>query len=90
MTSLSGVAVLDEVVSEYQNIKLGKKYSYIQMKISDDKKVIQMEKTVETSTYEDFVKQFPANDCRYAVYDFEYELGESGQRHELILIVWYV
>ena len=39
MTSMSGVSVTDEVVSEFQTIKLGKKYSYIQMKISDDKKV---------------------------------------------------
>jgi len=53
-------------------------------------KVIEMEKTVETSSYDDFVKQFPANDCRYAIYDLEYELGESGQRNELIFVVWYV
>jgi len=88
--ALSGVTVTDDVVSEFQQIKIGKKYSYIQMKISDDKKVIEMEKTVDTSTYEDFVKQFPDNDCRYAVYDFEYELGASGQRNELVFFVWYV
>ena len=45
---------------------------------------------MDTSSYEDFVKQFPANDCRYAIFDFDYELGESGQRNELIFIVWYV
>jgi len=90
MSSLSGVTVADDVVSEFQTIKLGKKYSYIQMKISDDKKVIEMEKTVETSNYDDFVKQFPANACRYAVYDFEYELGDSGQRNDLVFVVWYV
>jgi len=90
MSTLSGVTVTDDVVSEFQTIKLGKKYSYIQMKISDDKKVIEMEKAVEASSYEDFVKQFPANDCRYAIYDFEYELGDSGQRNELVFVVWYV
>jgi len=37
--ALSGVDVTDEVVSEFQTIKLGKKYSYIQMKISGDDKV---------------------------------------------------
>jgi len=94
MTTLSGVTVHDDVVSEFQNIKLGKKYSYIQMKISDDRKMIEIEKKIDTgsagSTYEEFVKQFPANDCRYAVYDFEYELGLSGLRNELVLVVWYV
>ena len=87
---MSGVSVTDEVVSEFQTIKLGKKYRFIQMKLSDDKKVIEMEKKVETSSYEDFVKQFPANNCRYAIYDFEYELGDSGQRNELVFVVWYV
>lgn len=88
MSSLSGVSVSDDVVAEYQNIKLGKKYSYIQMKISDDKKLIVMEKAVESATYDDFVKQLPEKDCRYAVFDFNYELGESGHRNELIFIVW--
>jgi len=40
MSTLSGVTVSDDVVSEFQTIKLGKKYSYIQMKISDNKKVL--------------------------------------------------
>ena len=87
---MSGVAVTDQVVSEFQTIKLGKKYSYIQMKISDNKEVIEMDKAVETSSYEDFVKQFPANDCRYAIFDFDYELGQSGQRSELVFFVWCV
>jgi len=87
---MSGVEVADDVVTEFQTIKLAKKYSYIQMKISDDRTVIEIEKTVDTSSYEDFVKQFPANDCRYAIYDFEYELGESGQRNELVFVIWYV
>jgi len=87
---MSGVTVTDEVVSEFQTIKLQKKYSYIQMKISDDHKVIEMEKSVETCSYEDFVKQFPPKDCRYAIFDFDYELGESGQRNELVFFVWYV
>jgi cofilin len=88
MSALSGVSVADDVVAEFQTIKIGKKYSYIQMKISDDKKVIQMEKAVESATYEDFVKQLPDKTCRYAVFDFEYELGDSGQRNELIFVVW--
>jgi cofilin len=86
--SMSGVTVSDEVVTEFNNIKLGHKYRYIQMKISDDKKVIQMEKTVESAEYEDFVRQLPDKICRYAIFDFEYDLAESGQRQQLIFVVW--
>lgn len=85
---MSGVTVSDEVVTEFNNIKLGHKYRYIQMKISDDKKVIQMEKTVESAEYEDFVRQLPDKICRYAIFDFEYDLAESGQRQQLIFVVW--
>jgi cofilin len=88
MSSLSGVTVTDDVVAEFQKIKIGKKYSYIQMKISDDKKVIEMEKAVDSATYEDFVHQLPDKICRYAVFDFKYELGDSGTREELVFIVW--
>jgi len=85
---MSGVSVNDEVVAEYNNIKLGHKYRYIQMKISDDKKVIEMEKTVEQSTYEEFVGQLPDKICRYAIFDFEYDLADSGQRQQLVFVVW--
>jgi len=86
--SMSGVAVSDEVVQEYNKIKLGHKYRYIQMKISDDKKMIEMEKTVETAEYEDFVKQLPDKICRYAIFDFDFALADSGQREQLIFVVW--
>jgi len=85
----AGLSVSDDVVKEFQTIKLGKKYSYIQMKISDDKKVIEMDKTIDECSYDDFVKQFPATECRYAVYDFEYEL-DGGLRNELLFIAWCV
>jgi cofilin len=86
--SMSGVTVADDVVTEFNNIKLGHKYRYIQMKISDNKKVIEMEKTVEAAEYEEFVKQLPDKICRYAVFDFEYDLADSGQRQQLIFVVW--
>jgi cofilin len=85
---MSGVSVQDDVVAEYNNIKLGHKYRYIQMKISDDKKVIEMEKTVESAKYEEFVAQLPDKICRYAIFDFEYDLADSGQRQQLVFVVW--
>jgi len=85
---MSGVTVHDDVVSEFNNIKIGHKYRYIQMKISDDKKIIEMEKTVESATYEEFVSQLPDKVCRYAIFDFEYDLAESGQRQQLVFVVW--
>jgi len=86
----SGVSVQDAVVTEFNNIKIGHKYRYIQMKLTDDMTEIEIEKTVEPSgdTYEQFVQQLPSDDCRYAVYDFHFDTGKSGQREQLIFLLW--
>jgi cofilin len=86
----SGVTVQDKVVSEYNNIKIGHQHQYIQMKLTQDNKEIEIEKTVPSNacSYEDFVKQLPDNDCRYAIYDFHFDTVNSGQRQQLIFIVW--
>lgn len=43
------------------------------------------------SDYKEFVKnELPEDDCRYAVYDFEYEKSPSeGIRNKICFIVWY-
>lgn len=93
----SGVSVRDEVVAEYNNIKIGHKYSYIQLKLTDDKTAIEVEKAVpsekrspadEKKAFEDFVQELPPSDCRYVVYDFHFETTHSGSREQLIFVVW--
>jgi cofilin len=84
----SGVSVQDEVVNEFNSIKLKHSYRYIQFKLTDDWKEIEVEKTVKDSTYAEFIEQLPKNDCRYAVYDFQFDVGDAGQREQLIFIVW--
>jgi len=85
----SGVGVNDEVVNKYNDIKLGHKYKYLILKISDDNVEIVIEKIGELNAkYEDFVADLPTDDCRYAVYDFDYETPEGGQRNKLVFFVW--
>ena len=86
----SGVTVQDAVVTEFNNIKIGHKYSYIQLKLTDDLREIEVEKTVAAGagSYEEFVQQLPANDCRYVVYDFHFDTGKAGSREQLIFVVW--
>merc|ERR1711976_291505 len=86
----SGVAVQHQVGTEFNNIKLKHIYSYVQMKITDDFKEIEVEKCVEPGvSYEEFVAQLPAKDCRYAVFDFKFSLGAAaGNREQLVFIVW--
>jgi hypothetical protein len=32
--------------------------------------------------------EFLQDDCRYAVYDFDYKLADGGERSKLLFIVW--
>jgi len=84
----SGVSVQDEVVNQFNNIKLKHMYRYVQLKLTNDLKEIEVEKTVETSTYAEFIAQLPKEDCRYVIYDFQFDVGDAGQREQLIFINW--
>ncbi|KAJ3285805.1 cofilin [Borealophlyctis nickersoniae] len=84
----SGVGVNDAAVEAFQELKLKKKYRYIVYKMSDDMKEIVVEKTVEGADYDDFVKSLPPNECRYCVYDFQYDTSGEGQRNKILFYVW--
>jgi len=84
----SGVGVDDDVIAKYQELKLGHKNKYIVMKMSDDNKNIVVEKIGGPgSSYEQFLADIPADDCRYAVFDFDFE-NERGPQNKLLFIHW--
>lgn len=83
----SGVAIQDKVVEVFQDFKLKKSYRYILFKLSDDFTSIEVDKTSEKGTYEEFVKSLPKDACRYAVFDFEYSTND-GPRNKLLFYTW--
>ena len=74
----------------FQELKLRKKYKYIIYKLSDDNSAIVIEHLVEEGDYQKFVAALPKTDCRYAVFDFEYEKPGEGQRNKICFIAWCV
>jgi len=83
----SGVTVDPKCLEEYQALKLKKKLKYIIYQLSKDKTQIEVEKTSDSQSYDDFVADLPATACRWAVYDFEFEQGE-GKRNKLCFFAW--
>lgn len=75
----------------FQDLKLRKKHRYVIYRLSDDNRAIVVEKVVEKDAkYDDFVAGLPEDDCRYAVYDFEYQKSpEEGSRSKICFVVWY-
>lgn len=97
--SRSGVGLGPDCVSTFEELKLKKTYSYIIYKLSDDRKTIIVDKKDKTDTavgekspqsaYEDFVGALPDADCRYAVFDFYYEIDATeGKRNKIVFVTW--
>ncbi|KAG0041785.1 cofilin, partial [Gryganskiella cystojenkinii] len=85
--SLSGVTLDPECLNAFQSLKIGKKVKYIVYRLSDDQKSIVVDTTAESSDYDDFVGKLPKEDCRWAVYDFDYSTSE-GERSKIVFISW--
>jgi cofilin len=94
--SRSGIGLAEEVTQYFQELKLGKKHAYVLYKISDDNRSIVVEKRGEKDAlkkpeaqYEEFVNSLPSDQCRYAIYDFTYDLPNGeGTRNKIIFFAW--
>jgi hypothetical protein len=73
----------------FQDLKLKKKYKFVTYTLSPDNSQIVVEKTGTDPEYEAFLSELPETECRYAVYDVEYE-AEGGKRNKLCFFNWYV
>ncbi|WVR05611.1 cofilin [Kwoniella sp. DSM 27419] len=85
----SGVQPTQECLEKYQELKTGKKLSYITYGLTADKRNIEVLKTSEDKDFDNFVAELPEKECRWAVYDFEYTLpGGEGIRNKLVFVMW--
>lgn len=86
---LTSVAVDDSCLSTFNSLKLRKASKYIIFKINDAKTDIVVEKESKEDNYDDFLNELPENDCRYAVYDFEYDTPSGeGKRSKIVFFIW--
>jgi len=83
----SGVAVHDDCLTGYRDLKLGHKHKYIIYNLSKDNTQIVVDKTSTASDYDDFLADLPETECRWAVYDFPYE-KDGGKRNKLVFFSW--
>lgn len=83
----SGVGVNPACVDAYQTLKLGKKLKYITFGLSKDYTEVVVEKTSEEPSYDKFLEELSEQECKWAVYDFEYEV-DGGKRNKLCFFSW--
>ena len=86
----SGVAVNPECLDAFQELKLKKKYKYIIFGLNKDKTEIVSIKADTSKDYDEFLTDLPESECRWAVYDFEFQKEEGGQRNKIVFYSWCV
>ncbi|KAL1583703.1 hypothetical protein WHR41_07497 [Cladosporium halotolerans] len=96
----SGVSVVPECITAFNDLKLGKSTKWIIYKISDDWKEIVVEESSSDNNYDAFrqklldakSKDKKGNEGiggRYAVYDVEYDAPNGeGKRNKICFISW--
>ncbi|GFP83361.1 actin-depolymerizing factor [Phtheirospermum japonicum] len=85
----SGMGVADHSKNTYMELQRKKVYRYVIFKIDEKKKEIVVEKTGgPAESYQDFAASLPENDCRYAVYDFDYVTSENCQKSKIFFVAW--
>ncbi|CAK9140626.1 unnamed protein product [Ilex paraguariensis] len=85
----SGMGVADHSRNTFLELKGKRVHRYVIFKIDEKKKEIVVEKTGgPAESYDDFTVALPENDCRYAVYDFDYVTSENCQKSKIFFIAW--
>ncbi|KAM7485435.1 hypothetical protein LguiA_001444 [Lonicera macranthoides] len=83
----SGMGVADHSKSTYLELQRKKVHRYVIFKIDEKKKEVVVEKTGgPAESYDDFTASLPENDCRYAVYDFDFVTSENCQKSKIFFI----
>ena len=82
----SGVTLSNEVLETYKKANTWKYIIFGLVKNGTEIGVINSSLSEE---YDDFLGEFPEDDCRWAVYDLEYDSGE-GKRTRRVFYQWCV
>ncbi|CAM8986218.1 unnamed protein product [Rhodiola kirilowii] len=81
------MAVHDDCKMKFVELKAKRNYRFIIFKIEDQQVVVEKLGSPE-ETYEDFTNSLPANECRYAVFDFDFITDENCQKSKIFFIAW--
>lgn len=85
--SMSGISLDGDAVNMFYLIRSKSKYRWVIWKINDGSTEVVIDKLGDpSSTYTDFLRELPEEDCRYAVYDYAF-IGPDGQKHSKIVFI---
>lgn len=90
----SGLEADPKCVEVFKSLKSSRTYQSAIFKINDEMTSVQVDKTFPPSDggsprdkWVSFASQLPEDDCRYVVYDFDYE-HQGAMKNRLLFILW--
>lgn len=86
--AVSGTAVQDECKLKFLELKAKRNYRFIIFKIDGQEVVVEKLGSPEES-YDNFTNSLPPDECRYAVFDFDFTTNENIQKSKIFFIAWY-
>ncbi|KAK6137616.1 hypothetical protein DH2020_028642 [Rehmannia glutinosa] len=85
----SGMSVDDECKLRFLELKAKRNYRFIIFKIEEKIQRVIVEKLGQPGeSYDDFASSLPDNECRYAVYDFDFTTNENCQKSKIFFVAW--
>ncbi|OAY63438.1 actin-depolymerizing factor 11-like [Ananas comosus] len=85
----SGMGVAEDCKETFLELQRKKTHRYVIFKIEEKRKEVIVEKTGGAAeSFDDFMASLPENDCRYAIYDFDFVTEENCQKSKIFFIAW--
>lgn len=83
--------VTDECKKSFMEMKWKKVYRYIVFKIDEKSKLVTVDKVGSSGeSYADLAASLPEDDCRYAVFDFDFVTVDNCRKSKIFFIAWFV
>lgn len=87
----TGMWVSDECKNSFMEMKWKKVHKYIVFKIDEGSRLVTVDKVGgPAESYDDLTASLPNDDCRYAVFDFDFITVDNCRKSKMFFISWYV
>ena len=86
---MAGIAIDDECVTAFNELKAKKSCRYITYQIIDNTAVKVCNKGARDKSWDDFVaEELKDNQPLYAVFDFDFKNDEGADRNKIVIFSW--
>ncbi|KAM3695586.1 hypothetical protein ACB098_07G144000 [Castanea mollissima] len=85
----TGMWVTDECKNSFHDMKWKKVHRYIVFKIDEGSKLVTVDKVGGPGEgYDELAASLPTDDCRYAVFDFDFVTVDNCRKSKIFFIAW--